>query len=75
MKDDHRKMITRYFDDGEKYSGNKKLAPLMIEAMLEHYNKKATGHHAQHYIPLVSEVSVLISQITTNRKKQQSSND
>ena len=72
MTDEHKEMITIFFMEGEEDKGKKKSSALMVEAMVSHFENEGNENdhpHKTHYVPFVSEVTVVISQLSTGENK------
>ena len=69
---DHKDMIENFFEDGEKDKGMKMSAALMLEAMTSNLDMIHTdGHpHPKHYLPSISEITVVINQLSMSKKKR-----
>ena len=63
-------MIHKYFYVGENDKGIKKSDALMVEAMIKELDSSDTHPNKKHYIPSVSEGTVIIGQMSTARKNQ-----
>ena len=70
INDNHKEMIKRYFEEGNKDKGQKKLAALMIEVMKVECNDGDTHPKKKHYIPYNSEIISIISQLATKQKRK-----
>ena len=58
--------------EGEEDKGKKKSSALMVEAMVYQFENEGNENdhpHKKHYVPFVSEVTVVISQLSTGKKK------
>ena len=69
MTSAHKDMIQKYFYEGEDYKGMKKSSVLIVEAMIKELDSDRINPNTKHYIPCASEVTVLIGQMSTCRKK------
>ena len=69
---DHKDMIKKFFEDGEKDKGMKMSAALMLEAMISNLDMIHTdGHpHPKHYLPSISGITVVINQLSMSKKKR-----
>ena len=69
---DHKDTITKFFENGEKDKGMKMSAALMLEAMTENLesNHIDTHPHPKHYLPSLSEITVVINQLSTQKKNK-----
>ena len=69
-------MIRKHFQAGEEDKGSKKLTALMAEVM---YDESASDEnndrhpHVKHYLPYISEISAVISQLSTKVKSSMKS--
>ena len=68
MTSAHIEMIQKYFYEREDDKRMKKSAALMVEAMTEELDSGVSHPNQKHYIPYVSEVTVVISQLSTKCK-------
>lgn len=71
LTEEHKEMITQFFEDGERDKGLKMSAALMVEAMKSNVEMidDAVHPHRKHYLPSISEVTVIINQLSSKRKK------
>ena len=65
MTDEHKQQSQEFLEQGENDKGMKMSAALMLEAMRKFYDNTYTGEHPhpKHYLPFVSEITVVINQL------------
>ena len=63
-------VIHKHFYEGENDKGMKKSAALMVEAMIKELDSSDSHPNKKHYIPCVSEATVVIGQMSTARNNQ-----
>ena len=76
MTDEYKQMIQKYFEEGEKDKGKKKSPAMMVEAMYSDLKKNGYNGqhpHKKHYVPFISEVTVVVNQCSTTTKKKKPS--
>ena len=73
MTDEYKAFFTDLFSKGETNKGEKKPAPLMLEALRKKVTDEggAQGPHPRriYHLPDISEISAVISQISQTKKK------
>ena len=69
MTSTHKEMIQTYFYEGEDDKETKKSTALMAEAMTKDIDSGVSHPNKKRCIPCVSEVTAIISQMSTCRKK------
>ena len=65
----HKEIIQFFFNEGEDGKGMKKSAALMAEATIKELDSGESHPNKKHCISCASEVTALISQMSTCRKK------
>ena len=73
MTDEYKAFFTDLFSKGETNKGEKKSAPLVLEALWKKVTDEGgvQGPHLRriHHLPDISEISAVISQISQTKKK------
>ena len=69
MTPEYKKLIKQYFMVGANDKGKKMSAALMFEALQVESEKEGMHPRSKHYLPHISEISIVISQLSTAQKK------